>query len=415
MKRAKHVEALPKADCCGCTACYAICSKRAITMQRDEQGFRYPQIDDTLCVDCGLCDKVCPKQSTHNVQPLHCYGAKHSNPAEQESSTSGGFAAALSDAILAKGGVVYGVVYRNVKQVVTERIDRSADLYRLKGSKYVQTDPEDTFRQVLQDLKAGLLVAYFSTSCHIDGLTHFLSLRHVDMSNLITVDLICHGVPSPLLFENYIDWLSKHRKVVSYSFRTTSIGGGIAGDPAAAPTIPRFTTPRHARSKKKIWGFGSRTFFPCIFYRRKTACNTPKAKAFLDLFFSNNCLRPHCYACPYAGKGRTADLTIADFWGLKHLHPKEFDERGVSLVLVNSSKGEETFKSLTNIVKFETTYRNACEKQANQHSPSKKAVTYDQFWSDYARHGFTYILRHYTILNPKRLFKYYVKRLLGRE
>lgn len=387
MVNSKSISNLPKVDCCGCTACYSICGKHAITMQRDEQGFMYPKVDEKQCVDCGLCAKVCPGLHPHAFHAIKCYGAKHKDKAEQLSSTSGGFAAALSQVIVEQGGAVYGVVFEDVKYVVTRRIDRKEDLPLLKGSKYVQSNIGETFVQAAKDLKAGRKVAFFATSCHIDGLQNYLLAKKIDTTNLVTVDLICHGTPSPMLFEQYIDYLSRRKPVSKFYFRTKAVG----------------------------WGFGSKTFSPSVRYTDgEKVFSTPRTLAFQQLFFSNNCLRPHCYQCPYAGKGRVADFTIADFWGLHFLHPEKFDRDGVSLVLVNTKKGQGIFQGLNNIESFETTFENACLKQSNQTAPSKKAATYEQFWKDYEKGGIDGVLKKYTVLNRKAYIKFYVKKFLGK-
>lgn len=383
----KNVSSIDKSDCCGCTACYSICALHAIRMQKDEQGFMYPSIDLEKCVNCGQCLRVCSGIHSHYLLPLKCFGVKHKNKQEQLSSTSGGFSAALSQNVIEQGGIVYGVVYENVKNVVTCRIDDKKDLHLLKGSKYVQTDPKETFKEVYVDLLDNKKVAYFGTSCHIDGLLNYLAIKKIDTKNLITIDLICHGVPSPQLFEEYIDYLSRRKPVSKFYFRTKAEG----------------------------WGLGSKTYSPSVRYTDgEKVFSTPRTLAFQQLFFSNNCLRPHCYQCPYAGKGRVGDFTIADFWGLNFLHPEKFDSNGVSLVLVNTQKGYDVFSSLSNIDSFETTYENACLKQGNQHSPSSKASTYDSFWKDYEQYGIEGILKKYTILNPKSYIKFYARQILAK-
>lgn len=379
------ISKLPKEDCCGCTACYSVCGKHAISMERDRQGFVYPKVNEMLCSQCGLCSKVCPGLYPKAKKPIKAYGVKHKVLEEQLSSTSGGFAAALAENIVEQEGIVYGVVYKDVKYVVTCRIDRKKDLWKLKGSKYVQTEIGETFSQVVADLKANKKVAYFGTSCHIDGLQNYLKIKKIDTSNLVTVDLICHGVPSPMLFEQYIDYLSRRKPVSRFYFRTKAVG----------------------------WGFGSKTYSPSVRYTDgEKVCSTPCSLAFLQLFFSNNCLRPHCYQCPYAGKGRVADFTIADFWGLYFLHPEKFDGKGVSLVLTNTDKAENIIHEMNNIDSFETTLKNANLKQANQCHPSPKASSYDEFWKVYQRKGIEGVLKKYTLLNRKAYIKFYIRKAL---
>ena len=357
-------------------------------MKRDEQGFSYPEIDENLCTQCGLCVRTCPSLSPKFYKSIKCFGAKHINKQEQLSSTSGGFAAALSDYVIGKGGVVYGVALDDVKYVRTVRINSRADLPKLKGSKYVQTDPCETFRQAGADLKYGLFVAYFGTSCNIDGLRHYLLCKNISTSNLVTIDLICHGVPSPQIFEDYIDYLSKRKPVNNFYFRT----------------------------KAKGWGFGSKTFSPSVCYSDgENVCDKPITLAYQQLFFSNNCLRPHCYECPYAQMGRAADFTIADFWDDKKNRPDLYSCEGTSLLMVNTNMGlglvNKLYDSidLWKITKDEAMQpcliRPTCSNQRRQ-----------EFWEFYLLRGFDAAYKKYfgdsKYVITKKIVKQIVKRVL---
>lgn len=372
-----------KENCCGCTACYAVCGVHAIRMVRDDQGFQYPEIDNDKCVKCGLCYYVCPSNEPHNNMPIECYAAKLKDVHSLLKSTSGGLGHALAQYVVSAGGIAYGVICEDTSKIVTQRIVDLADLDRLRGSKYVQTDPRNTFNEVLQDLKVGKKVVYFGTSCHIDGLLLFLMKKKVDIRNLLTVDLICHGVPSPMLFEEYIAYISKRRKVRDYLFRTKANGW-------------------NGHVHQIIYMDGSREK------------NTRRVNAFMQLFFSNNCLRPNCYYCNYAGKGRAADITIADYWGIQQSHPEFYDRNGVSLVLINTEKGMRVFKLLYDIEYIETSYEDACRKQANQFAPSKKSGSYDNFWMDYKTYGFEYILKKYTDISILEVLKRVFNRQINR-
>lgn len=378
--------------CSGCSSCSVLCPYQAITMQRDSQGFLYPVIDNDKCTNCGICLKVCPHNQERCNQPLKVYAAKHADKEDQISSTSGGFAAALSESIIDRKGTVYGVVLTDDFKIETHRASNKQELYAFKGSKYVQTNNLEIFRDVATDLRNGLSVAYFGSSCHVDGLQRYLNLLHIDTSRLVTVDFLCHGVPSPLIFEEYVKFVArKSGPPRTYYFRTPAEG----------------------------WGFGSSTYSPALVYERRrvrrwklTSCNSPLAKLWLSLFFSNNCLRPHCYNCPYAGHGRPADITMADYWGLQTAHPDFFDIDGVSLVITNTGKGQKTFQNLENLISIESTIELAGNKQGNLFRPSTKSVDYDKFWNDYHKYGFDYVVAHYTDYNPKGILKFQVKRLL---
>lgn len=380
-------ENFKKVDCCGCSACETICGKNAITLQYDDQGFLYPNVDTLKCVNCGLCTKVCPSFDKKITKLDLCYAVKRTEIEKMQSSSSGGFAAALSEFVVSNGGVVYGVAYEPFPHVATIRVDNIKDLEKLKGSKYVQTDPSKSFHDVLIDLKSGQFVAYFGTSCHINGLLNYLQLKKVSIDSLLTIDLICHGVPSPRLFEEYISWLSKKKKVTEFDFRTKVNG----------------------------WGGGSINFYPTIYYGANQECNTLKSWGYTKLFFSNNCLRPFCYNCPYAGKGRSGDFSIADYWDVEKVFPDFYSKQGVSLVFVNNIKAQHFFPKLNNIEVKLSKYGLGMERQANLIKPSPISSQYDEFWLDYKNGGIVCVLKKYAQLSFVAQIKHKLKKVLKRK
>lgn len=373
------IESLSKEKCCGCSACEAVCPKKAIIMSSDEQGFLYPTVDHEECVSCGLCLKVCTAKSVVNAGVVASYAAINRNDDVLKESSSGGVSNAIARYVVANSGVVYGVVYDSEFKVVTQRLDTVESLNRLYGSKYVQTNPKDSFRNVYKDLLGGHLVVYFGTSCHVAGLLAYLREKKVDQSKLITVDLICHGVPSPKLFGDYIAWLNRSGRLVKFDFRT----------------------------KSKPWGYGSKNYGCRITYRsilgrrHVKKVDTLKARVFLNLFFSNTCLRPYCYDCPYAAVEKPADITIADFWGCKEEEPDAFTEKGVSAVLAHTEKGKKLIETLPDLEWKETTIDKIAKKQAMTKASTPKSTSYDRFWSDYYANGFKYIASKYGKYNAK--------------
>lgn len=362
-----NVQSIEKKDCCGCTACAYVCPTKAIEMKPDEKGFIYPIVNER-CINCGMCVKVCEDKKSYNTC-YSGYAVKNTDKEVLDKSSSGGVSYALCKAIIDMGGVVYGVAYTDDYQVVTKRAQTIEECYAFYGSKYVQTNPEDTFAAAFEDLKNGKRVLYFGTSCHIAGLYSFLKTRKCSLENLYTVDLICHGVPSPLLFKEYIDFLRKDgRGFEGFSFRT----------------------------KKFPWGYGSANF-GCTIYWKNNKCEveTARSKIFLKLFFSNNCLREYCHTCPYAGINKPADLTIADYWGIKDEHPEFYDSHGVSAVLVQTKKGEELLKNLQDVDLLESSIDKIKRKQGNLNVPSPKNPESDVFWEKYHTHGFEEIAKDY--------------------
>lgn len=200
-----------KADCCGCTACASVCAHNAITMLPDAMGFLYPVVDAAKCVDCGLCEKVCAFNDYYdtslNLQQPQAYAARHKDMAEVETSRSGAAFIAISDYILENGGVVYGAGYANHFRVVHKRATTKEERDEFKGSKYVQSDLRGVFRQVRQDLKDGLIVLFSGTPCQTSGLNSYVGKKLRE--RLVLVDIVCHGVPGPNLWRDYIAYLEK--------------------------------------------------------------------------------------------------------------------------------------------------------------------------------------------------------------
>lgn len=205
-------------DCCGCTACASICAHDAITMEPDALGFLYPKVDESKCIDCGLCEKVCQFNDHYdtslNLPQPDVYGARHKNLQEVETSRSGAAFIAISDWILAHDGVVYGVGYTDHFRVVHKRATTKEERNEFKGSKYVQSDLTDVFRQVKKDLKEGRIVLFSGTPCQTSGINAYVGRRLRE--NLYLVDIICHGVPSPYVWRDFIAYLERNRAMKSY-------------------------------------------------------------------------------------------------------------------------------------------------------------------------------------------------------
>ena len=212
-----------KSQCCGCTACANICAHEAITMEPDALGFLYPKVDESKCVDCGLCDKVCAFNDNYdkslNLPSPDVYGARHKDMDEVMKSRSGATFVAISDYILDNGGVVYGVGYKDHFRVAHKRATTKIERDEFRGSKYVQSDLTGIFKQVKEDLKNGLTVLFSGTGCQCAGLNAYIGKKLRE--NLILVDIVCHSVPGPYLWSDYLNYLEyKHKgSIVSFNFR----------------------------------------------------------------------------------------------------------------------------------------------------------------------------------------------------
>lgn len=365
-------EICPKDSCTGCAACVNACPRSCIKMQEDKWGYINPVVDDSQCTDCGLCVKVCPsnKNEIDSVVSNKCYAAWSLDAEDRSTSSSGGVASVFSTIITSAGGVVYGAVVSKGANIHHARIDNANDLYRLKGSKYVQSHIGDMYKSVLKDLKQDLIVLFIGTPCQIAGLKGFLRKPY---SNLITVDLICHGVPNQKILHEHISNQTALCAVDNIFFR---------GMEEWALSIV---------SNKKI------------IYK----CEFPK-DTYLTGFMYGLFYRPSCYQCKYAGGSRISDLTIGDFWGLGKEVPFNYPKEKVSVILVNTSVGANLLsKCSDSLFLVERTIEEAIEGNSQLQSPAKKHEFYDLFRKIYPKWGYKRSLR-------LCLMKFYAKNFVYR-
>lgn len=369
-----------KEDCCGCTACKSICFTKAIEMKPDEEGFLYPKINQELCIDCGLCRKVCPLQNQVNIhyrlsEPL-VFAVKHKEKQVKMSSASGGVYTAISDYALELSNAIYGVEFDEKFNIQHNRAISAIERDKFKGSKYVQSDLKETFKQIQKDLNNDKGVLFTGTGCQVAGLRKYLNDTKINTDKLITNDIICHGTPSPLLWNDYLKFIYKNSRLKSYTFRY----------------------------KKKGWrGYNVKVKFENG--RRKI--NSSDIKVYANLFSSNLILRPSCYNCKFTNLQRPSDIMIGDFWGIEKTIPEIDDDKGISLVLLNTSKGKDIFEKLKNDLDIWESNTKDC-LQPNLQYPTKKPEIRDQFWEDYYKFGFQYIAKKYAGYS----FKCRVKKLV---
>ena len=292
------------ATCTGCRACEFNCPVNCIDMIQDDEGFLVAHADAEACIECGKCDRVCPQN-----KDLYCDEGQdayamtiHDKEALQRSASGGAFYA-LASVVLANNGVVYGAAYDANWEVHIKRVVTLSELSALQGSKYVQCDTGVSFRLVKEDLMAGRKVLFSGTPCQVAGLLSYIGCRPV---NLITVDLVCHGVPSPLMFSKYVDWLeSSGLELEKYVFRSKRFGWG----------------------KVVEYSLSGKT--------RYISSADPYNSAFMAGKASREC----CYTCKYSQEKRCGDLTICDCWGIQREWPNLYRKEGVSGVIANSSVG----------------------------------------------------------------------------
>ena len=376
-----------KADCCGCTACASVCAHHAISMEPDAMGFLYPKVDTDKCTECGLCEKVCAFNPNYdrslNLSEPQIYAARHKDMHEIETSRSGAAFIAISDYVLEQGGVVYGAGYAEHFRVVHKRATNKEERNEFKGSKYVQSDLRDIFPQVKADLKQGLIVLFSGTPCQTAGLASYIGKRLRE--KLILVDIVCHGVPAPYIWRDYLTYLEKKYKqpIVEVNFRDKSRVGW------------------NGHIESFVFQDGSKKEFNTYTY----------------LFYRHIMLRPSCSKCHYTNFNRPSDFTLADYWGWEKLSPDfNKDNKGCSLLFVNSEKGLEIFEKRKEELDYLPTTQELCI-QPNLQQPSH----FDKQWADfeklYEKQGFAAVAKRYGNLGwryilrqKKQAIKQYIRR-----
>ena len=347
--------------CCGCSACKNICPQGAIRMEADEYGFVFPCVDESLCVDCGLCQKACSfKNSSPGNEPLKVYAAKI-NSDEIKKSSSGGIFAAIAKSVINNGGTVYGAAFTDGFTVKHVRAKNTEELMPILGSKYVQSDISNSYMLAKDDLENGKSVLFSGTPCQIDGLYGFLQKKY---ENLYTADIICHGVPSAKMFSDYLKSLESKSKIRDFVFRSKDIGGEM--------------------TSKILYENGKEKYLP------RSA--SPYSYLYIKSYISRN----SCYSCKYAGRRRIGDITLGDFWGIEQYHP-EFDaDGGVSCILINRENGKRVFETIAKDISFiSSTAENAAANNAQLNHPIKKPEGRNTVLNAYKNEGYSAVEKQY--------------------
>ncbi len=327
------IQILDKKDCCGCNACVQRCPKQCIKMQPDNEGFQYPLVDTTLCIDCKLCEKVCPiiNDSTPQ-QPLKVYAAYNTDEEVRLQSSSGGIYTLLAVATIKDGGVVFGVKFNEEWIPEFGYTETMEGIAPFRGSKYIQAIVGNAYKQAEDFLKNGRKVLFCGTPCQVSGLNKFLRKEY---DNLLTVDIICHGVPSPKVWNMYLR--EKCYRLMNVNDGSNSKSTGFDSTYYSQIETINF--------RSKVAGWGKYRFFIKLTdlndnKKESVAISEARDKnEYMRAFLSNIILRPSCYNCP-AKQGRShSDITIADFWGIDVIDPNFNDDKGCGAVLINTTKG----------------------------------------------------------------------------
>ena len=349
-------EICPLIDCTGCQACRQICPRSAIQMLENEKGHIYPSIDQSLCIDCGLCLKHCPSlNSIEKREPQRVIAGWINDFKIRMSSTSGGISYALSRMIVSEGGYFCGVVWDNGKRgtrhEITNDINRLSDF---QGSKYSHSETFDVFQRIKMLLQRNDTVLFAGTPCQVAGLKSFLQKNY---ENLYTVDLICHGVPSRKILRERIEYMEQNsgKRLLSLASREK-------------------TPNQYSTSTKYFFDDGSSTYV--------SNDKDPMFRCFVENF----CLRPNCFRCQYAQKSRCSDFTIGDFWGYE-AHSLRFRSyrKGTSAILINTEKGARLFQSIEHeLIWEERNFHEVSSCNRNLTKPQMKPEKYDEFWKRYS-------------------------------
>lgn len=313
---------LPSLKCTGCSTCDQLCSLHAISMVETSEGFKYPLIDRNRCVDCHLCEKRCPvlHNVTLNSREIETYACINTDEYIRRESSSGGIFFLCAGHIINAGGVVFGVRFNESFSVVHGFARTIEELSAFRGSKYVQSEIGNVYTECKAFLDSGLPVLFSGTPCQIGGLKAYLNKEY---ENLYLIDIICHGVPSPLLWKKY------------FTYRTAQANSPV----------------RRIAFRRKDCGW--ERFSVAFTYENATEYRETLDKdLYMQLFLRDVSLRESCYSCSFKTEHRCSDLTIADFWGVDKICPEMFDDKGTSLVLVQSAKGQELLEAIKSGLKI---------------------------------------------------------------
>lgn len=337
MKNCINIE--NKKDCCGCGACLNACPKGAISMKEDGAGFIFPEVDEALCISCGKCKKVCVLNEK-NVGAAEgepeVYAAVFNNGEVLETSSSGGIFTALANAVLESGGAVFGAAWSEDLTLHHICVEDKKDLEKLRGSKYVQSSTETTFAQAKGILDEGRSVCFCGTPCQISGLKSYLGKEY---ENLLTLDLVCHGVPSMRMLSDDIK--------------------AVSGD--------KYSSIKDIRFRDKRYGWAVKGAILTDDERIKYNAST---SPYYYYFLKGEIYRESCYNCRYPSENRQGDITLGDYWGIRgELINKLGDinpDKGISCILVNTENGKKWFETVKPKLSFAPSSRGDVEKRNGQ-------------------------------------------------
>lgn len=397
MEIIKHIQ-VNSAVCSGCSACKAVCPANAIRFGADKEGFPVPLVDESICISCGICVSTCPAIKKYNVNKNSinktAFAVKNKNESERMRSASGSLFPAIARGFIDSGDYVSGCVLDNmkVKHIVT---DHWNDVLRMCDSKYVQSDMNDCFSKIIKLLKKGHRVLFTGTSCQVAGLMQAVKWSKAPEEKLVCVDFFCHGVPSPMIWNEYLEFYKnkKHRNIKDFRFRSKQYGWG-----------------KDARGS---------SYLNSVFFQKSQNLDECKkdnfswaSRMWRTIFFSNLCIRSYCYSCPYASVDKPSDITMGDFWGIESIIPEFDDGKGVSLAILHTEKAKNIFEDIKQLDRKKINLDDCIKGQKNAFVPSNRSTNRDDFWRDYYDKGFSYVASRYFGYTYKNRIKAFIKRIL---
>lgn len=349
-----------KIHCTGCSACCDICPVNAITMQSNNEGFLYPNINEDICIKCGKCMKICNKTNDKEIfaKPVKVYAAINKDKEKLLKSSSGGLFSVIADYILSQNGMIAGCIFDEnliARHIVTDKPDL---INNMRGSKYVQSDTTHVYQRIASLLREGKKILFTGTPCQVAGLKAYLG--HIP-ENLITIDLVCHGVPSPGLLEKHIKWRQSKLKgkIIGLSFRNKS------------------------RINKGTY------YLMKLSCENKTQYIYSWQDPYFQAFLQGQDLRESCYTCPYAKTERVGDITLADYWTASDLHPSLNCKNGVSLLLINTINGQKILSCVKNKLDIIPTFIDeAVKSQGNLIHPCSRPQIRDSIFQNIDNIGY---------------------------